>query len=231
MAVAGATGLIGRALVLQASARQGLSAGRRANVLALVREGRSARSAEQPWPKGVQSLPVDYARLGQAEATPLPTIDLALCALGTTIAVAGSQTAFRAVDLDAVLAFATAARAAGAQRLAVVSSMGADANSRVFYNRVKGEAEQALIAMGWPRLVIARPSLLIGDRAALGQATRPGELIAQRLAPALAWLTPRRLRPIAADIVARAMWRAVMADGPAVQLLLNDELQRLGQGN
>ena len=114
-----------------------------------------------------------------------------------------------------------------ASRLAVVSAMGASARSAVFYNRVKGEMEQALIALDLPRLVIAQPALLLGERASLGQASRPGEALAQRWLPRLAHLLPRRLRPIRADAVALAMIAALAADGDVVSRLSSDRLQAL----
>lgn len=226
VAVAGASGLVGGALLrsLQADPRVG-------QVLALRRRppahGATAPEASHP-PAKLRWLLQDPARLGPPGATPLPPLDIAFCALGTTIAQAGSQAAFRAVDLDAVLAFAHAAQAAGAQRFGLVSALGADAGSRVFYNRVKGEAEAALQAMGWPRLVIAQPSLLLGNRAALGQTARPAEQWAQRLSPALGWLLPQRVRPIPAEVVARALHRALLADGPALQVLPSDQLLASG---
>lgn len=220
VAVAGASGLIGRALLHGLAADPAVG-----TVHAVLR--RAPAAGVLPEAK-VRPLFVDPATLGHAGTPALPPLDAAFCALGTTIKVAGSQAAFRAVDLDAVLAFAQAARAAGAQRLGVVSALGADLNSAVFYNRVKGEAEAALIAMGWPRLVIARPSLLLGDRATLGQPVRPGEQLAQRLTPAIGWLLPRRLRPIRAEVVARALLRTVAADGAALQILESDALQALG---
>jgi uncharacterized protein YbjT (DUF2867 family) len=118
---------------------------------------------------------VDFARLPA-----LPAVDDVYVALGTTIKVAGSRAAFRQVDFDFVVDTARAARAAGATRLAVVSAMGADARSRVFYNRVKGEMEAAIAQLGYESVVIARPSLLLGDRAALGQPARSGETWATR---------------------------------------------------
>ena len=118
-----------------------------------------------------QVLVVDYAALPK-----LPAATSALCCLGTTIKTAGSQAAFRAVDFDAVIAFAQAAQRAGVQRFAVVSALGANAKSGNFYSRVKGEMEAALMALGFKTLVIARPSLLAGDRAALGQPLRRGLL-------------------------------------------------------
>lgn len=225
VAVAGASGLVGRALLhsLQNDPRVG-------RVLALLR--RAPEPEPRPAPTGhpakLHRLVQDPARLGLPGAAPLPPLDMAFCALGTTIAQAGSQAAFRAVDLDAVLAFARAARAAGAQRFGLVSALGADAHSRVFYNQVKGEAEVALQAMGWPRLVIAQPSLLLGDRQALGQTARPAEQWAQRLSPALGWLLPQRVRPIPAEVVAQALHRALLDDGPALQVLPSDRLLALG---
>ena len=179
-------------------------------------------------PDGITPLLLDPARLGQPGAPTLPPIDAAFCALGTTIKVAGSQAAFRAVDHDAVLAFAAAARSAGATRFGLVSALGADARSAVFYNRVKGEVEATLRAQGWPRLVIARPSLLLGDRAALGQPERPGERWGQRLMPAIGGLVQGRWRPITAVVVARALHRALLAEGPAVEVLDNARLHALG---
>lgn len=91
-------------------------------------------------------------------------VDTAFCCLGSTIKQAGSQEAFRAIDHDLILAFARRARELGARHLVVISALGANPNSSVFYNRVKGETEEALKAMGWPQLTIARPSLLLGAR-------------------------------------------------------------------
>jgi uncharacterized protein YbjT (DUF2867 family) len=104
-----------------------------------------------------------------------------------------------------VLAYARACRAAGVRRFGVVSALGANAGSGNFYSRVKGEAEEALRGVGFEQLVIARPSLLIGDRAALGQPVRAGEQWGERVAGWLGPLVPRGLRPIAAATVARAL--------------------------
>ncbi|MBP6900725.1 MAG: NAD(P)H-binding protein [Burkholderiaceae bacterium] len=225
VAVAGASGLIGRALVaaLAADARVAV-------VHALLRRPLTD-AAWAAAPAGrIQPLIADPLRLGQPDGPALPALDLAFCALGTTIKTAGSQAAFRAVDLDAVLAFAGAARAAGARRFGLVSALGADARSAVFYNRTKGQAEQGLRAMHWPRLVIARPSLLLGDRQALGQPTRRGEWLAQRLMPALGGLLPGKLRPIRAETVARALQHTLLDEDshPPLRVLESDALQRLG---
>ncbi len=154
--------------------------------------------------------------------------DAAACALGTTIAVAGSQAAFRAVDFDAVLAFARAARAAGARRLAVVSSLGADRKSPSFYSRTKGEMEVAVAGLGFESVIVARPSLLTGDRGALAQPARTGERLAQWLAAPLSPLIPRAFRPIPAATVARALHRALLQAEPGLRILDSATLQLLG---
>jgi uncharacterized protein YbjT (DUF2867 family) len=164
---------------------------------------------------------VDFARLEGK----LPAVDDVFIALGTTIAVAGSEGAFRAVDFDAVVATARAARAAGATRLALVSALGADASSRVFYNRVKGEAEAAVRELGFASVAIARPSLLLGDRESLGQPARPMEALAMRFSRPLAWLTPRAVRPIAAADVAAALVAATARGQPGVRILASADMQ------
>jgi uncharacterized protein YbjT (DUF2867 family) len=158
----------------------------------------------------------------------LPAADAAFCALGTTIAIAGSQAAFRAVDLDAVVTFARACRAAGVPRFALVSALGAAAGSGNFYSRVKGEAEDAVRALGFEVLVIARPSLLLGDRAALGQPERRGERWGGRVAGWLGPLVPAAVRPIAAATVARALVTTLHRAAPGVTVLDSAALQRAG---
>src|SRR4051812_2532198 len=175
--LAGASGLIGRALLDTL-----LSPGRTEHIAVLARRPLAGEHARDP---RVSVRIGDLATLA-AGATGVRDVYIAL---GTTIKVAGSEAAFRAVDFDLVVAVARAARSAGARRLAVVSALGADARSRVFYNRVKGEAEEALAALGYESLVIAQPSLLIGDRESLGQPTRRFEVLAARLStPVLSWV-------------------------------------------
>ena len=179
---------------------------------------------------GRRPPPFEHARLQHhasdlREIPPLPPLDAAFIALGTTIDVAGSQAAFRAVDHDAVLAVASAARAAGATRLGVVSAMGADARSRIFYNRVKGETEDALAALDFPTLVIARPSLLLGDRASLAQPKRRGEGIGATLSAWLRPFIPVNYRAIRAEDVAQALVHAVAQGAPGRRVLLSGQIQ------
>ena len=150
-------------------------------------------------------------------------VDIAFCCLGTTIKQAGSEAAFRAVDHDLVLAFAARARARalGARHLLVISALGADAHSPVFYNRVKGELEAALQAQDWPQLTIVRPSLLLGAR----REFRLGERL---LAPLARWI-PGKYRGIKACTLAHALWRLALEEQDGTRIIESDQLRRLGR--
>ena len=148
--ITGASGLVGghalRLLLADPGCSQVASLGR--------------RTLELKDPKLRQAV-VDFDKLELAGPF---DFDEAFCCLGTTIRKAGSQEAFRKIDFEATLAFARLAKRSGATRFYLVSSTGADARSRVFYSRVKGEIEAALHAVGFDTLVILRPSLLLGER-------------------------------------------------------------------
>jgi uncharacterized protein YbjT (DUF2867 family) len=207
--LAGASGLVGRALRAQWPGPQPLHL--------LVR---------RPMPEAAPAQRmhvVDFAAL-----PPLPHAEWGLCCLGTTLKAAGSPAAFREVDFDAVLAFARACRGAGVKRLAVVSALGADSASANFYNRVKGEMEAAVAEVGFASTVIARPSLLTGDRGALGQPARLGEALGIALTRPIAGLIPKAWRPIEAARVARALLCALAEGQPGVRVLSSGEMQTFG---
>lgn len=210
--LAGATGLVGRALLPLLEQSEAYSL-----VHVLVRRAVSGIEAH---PK-LTFQTVDFAHLPQ----PFPKVDDVYIALGTTIKVAGSEAAFRQVDFDFVVNTARAARAAGAHRLALVSALGADPNSRVFYNRVKGDMQASVAGLGYESITIAQPSLLMGDRAALGQPVRSGEVWATRLFAPVMWLVPRGVRPIQASAVASAMLAATLAGKPGLRLLSSGQMQ------
>lgn len=210
--LAGATGLVGREILRALLADPAV-----AEIHAL------ARRAVAPSDPRVRAHLVDFATLPS-----LPPVDEVYLALGTTIRLAGSEAAFRAVDLDANLAVARQAAAAGATRAGLVSAVGADPQSKVFYNRVKGELEAALTPL-FATLVIAQPSLLLGDRASLNQPLRWGERLATPVARLVSPLLPGRYRPVAASAVAQALVRTVPA-AQGMRVLASDELAAIGRG-
>lgn len=141
--------------------------------------------------------------------------DAAFSCLGTTMKQAGSKEAFYAVDHDLCLRSGQWSRQLGVQHFVVVTAMGASLSSPVYYNRVKGEVEQDLAKLGFARLTIMQPSLLLGER---GGPSRPGEAIGIALAPVFAPLMAGPLspyRPVRAGMVAAAMLAAACAPAAA----------------
>jgi uncharacterized protein YbjT (DUF2867 family) len=189
--VAGASGLVGGQLLQLL-----LADGAYARVVALGRRQVAARH-----PKLEQRV-VDFGTLDTF--SDMPRADDVFCCLGTTIKAAGSQAAFRMVDHDYVLGFARVGRRAGARQLLLVSAIGADPASRIFYSRVKGEVETAVRQLPYEGIQIFRPSFLMGDRADVRLADRVALPLARALAPLL-FGPLRRYRPIHAADVARAM--------------------------
>jgi uncharacterized protein YbjT (DUF2867 family) len=154
-------------------------------------------------------------------------VDAVFCCLGTTIKAAGSQEEFRRVDHDYPLAAARLASGRGAPHFLIVTALGADAGSGVFYNRVKGEVERDVSALPFAGVTIARPSLILGERT--GRRTAEG--LAQKLAPVLnpLLLGPlRRYRAIPAESIARALVRLARKGSAGVRVVENDELAALG---
>lgn len=210
--IAGATGLVGREILVKLLADP--------TVVAVHSLGRRPLAIAHP---KLTAHRVDFAALPL-----LPPADEVYLALGTTIKVAGSQAAFRAVDLHANLAVATAALAAGVKKVGLVSAMGADARSKVFYSRVKGELENALAQMPFDGVTIARPSMLVGNRKVLGQPVRRGEVWASAVGKVLGFLIPANYKPIKAVTVAKALLRTVPS-GTGTLVLLSGAMQQNAQ--
>jgi uncharacterized protein YbjT (DUF2867 family) len=156
-----------------------------------------------PHPKLENPL-VDFEHL-PADA-PWWSVDGVICTLGTTIRKARSQEAFRRVDYDYPLAVARFARQHGAQAFSLNSATGADPGSRFFYNRVKGEVEEALRAVEFPSLTIVRPALIGGDR----DEFRPVEFMAMRVLRLAEPLLPRRYRIVPHERLARVLLEAAV---------------------
>ncbi|MGE3840230.1 MAG: NAD(P)H-binding protein [Vicinamibacterales bacterium] len=210
--LAGATGLVGRACL-----RALLDNDAYSDVVVLSR-----RSLDLTHQRLRVQL-VDFERpdrLRPVEA------DDAFCALGTTMARAGSEAAFRAVDYLAVLAVADLALEGGARQFVLVSSVGADPVASNFYLAVKGEAEAAVSKRSFASVHILRPGLLLGDR----QERRPAERLMRAIAPALnpLLLGPlTRYRAIPAELVGRAMVAAALRGRPGVSVLHYPEMLQL----
>lgn len=209
--VAGSTGLVGsRLLVLLATAPE------YSRVVALARRPLTATSAKVERRDAnfehLETLLADLADAGDR-------LDV-YCCLGTTLRAAGARAAFRRVDHDYVLAIARWAERVEARRFLSISALGADARSRVFYNRVKGETERALQSSDLRSLVIARPSLLEGDRAHM----RLGEQLTLLATRPLRNLIPARVRPIGADDVAAALLLAARDVAPP-SIMANASMQ------
>lgn len=197
--IAGATGLVGSAIARELAGRLGFRA------TALVRRPAPAL------PAAIEQIVCDFARLD--DLAPVPGVSTVFCALGTTIAKAGSKDAFRAVDYDAVLALGRFGKRSGARRFLLVSSVGASLWSANFYLRVKAETERDLAALEYDSLDIFRPSFLLGRREEARAGEAAGIAMARMIGPLLAGPL-EKYRAIEAATVARAMVEAaVRADG------------------
>lgn len=205
--VAGATGMMGRQLVqllLEDPAYQ--------RIIVLVR-----RNMGISHPKLVEKQ-VSFDRLkSELDASVLKDADV-FCTLGTTMQQAGSKEAFRKVDHEYPLALAKAALQHGAASYVIVTAMWASEQSRMFYTRVKGQLERDLLSLGLPRLVILRPSLLIGDREDESFGDRATALVFRLIDPLL--IGPlARMKAIQCKGVAQAMVMMAHESGPAVEVL------------
>lgn len=206
--LAGASGLIGREVLGQLLERP--------DVAQVVTPGRRKPAVASPKVLAITSDLADPTALEALDATlarVAPHLDVFFCCLGTTLRAAGSKPAFLAVDRDLIIRLATLARRLGARHAVVVSSVGASAQSGNFYLRVKGETERLLSGLGFERLDILRPGLLLGQR----DEHRPGERWAQRIMPVLNPLLPgglSRYRAIPATTVASAMVALLDAHAP-----------------
>ena len=191
--LAGATGLVGSHLL--------------EFLLAAAEWDRVVTLGRRTAPAQHDKLEQRVVDLGAVEAAAdLPHADDVFCSLGSTIKQAGSQEAFRRVDHDYVVGLARAGVSAGATQFLLVSAVGADPESRIFYSRVKGETEMDVRKLPYRAIQIFRPSMLLGERAEV----RLGERIAMMTAPLLPFVLVgrlRRYRPIQARDVARAMVR------------------------
>ena len=202
----GATGLVGREVL-----RLALMDARVSRVVAPVRKAMPAHAK-------LDAPLVDFDRL-PADA-PWWRADAVICTLGTTMKAAGTRQVFSRVDHGYPLAVARLALAAGTPTYALNSAAGANAASRLFYNRVKGELERDLEQLGFASLTHVRPGLIGGER----DEARAGEGAALRLLRVLGPVLPRRWRINPAPRIASALLEAAMAAAPGVHIVSSEQL-------
>lgn len=210
--LAGATGLVGSAVLplLLADARVG-------KVIVLVRK----------------QLPQTHPDLEQWQGEALldalrpVAVDAVICCLGTTIRKAGSQAAFIAVDKDLPVGLARWAKAQGTPAYCIISAMGADARSRIFYNRVKGELEQELEDIGFDRLALFQPSVISGPRSEMRLGERMASGLLKLLGPLLAG-SMANYRVMPHRVLAKALVSAAWIPGSGVHRYRYREIMRLG---
>lgn len=205
--VIGGTGLVGNQLI------QLLLADGRYTVTALVRK---------PMPINHQLLTQVVFNFEKPDQS-LVLADDIFCCLGTTIKKAGSKPAFYKVDFEYVLSIARIAHANGATGFVLISSMGANKDAAVFYNKVKGAIEAAVTGIGYKSLFILRPSILLGNRTEV----RIGEKIGKAIMSFIAVAIPKKYRPIEARQVAKAMIACVTSGKTGVHILESDALAEL----
>ena len=208
--IAGASGLVGSQLLTLL-----LASDRYAKVIAVGR-----RPLPQVHPKLEQRI-LDFDELEQQRLTLIA--DDIFCCLGTTMKQAGSREAFYKVDYLYVVKLAAITASNFAAQFLVVSAMGADAKSSIYYSRVKGEMEQAVRETSFRVIHFFRPSLLLGDRAEKRIGEQIGSVLLTLLRPLLVGPL-RKYQPIEAATVARAMLQAAEEDGGGVRVHLSDEI-------
>ena len=145
------------------------------------------------------------------------------CAMGTTIGKAGSEAAFRKVDFDIPLRVAKLTANNGAKQFLLVSSLGADANSSIFYSRVKGELEEALKTAGFETVLIFRPSILLGDRKERRYGEEIGRFVAEKL-PFVFFGPLKKYRGTPVDVLAKQMVHDAQQKIKGVRIFENEEI-------
>jgi uncharacterized protein YbjT (DUF2867 family) len=205
--VIGATGLVGAEVVRNLATRDEVH-----EVIALVRRAPSARPSAK-----VSFRVVDFDHLDPFDDA--FRVDAVVSALGTTARATPDPEAYRHIEFAIPLDVMTRAHQHGARRAALVSTIGANARSRATYLRQKGELEDAVRALGWERLVIARPSTLIGSR--------PDFRFNERLGVWAGPLLPARYKPVRGGQVAAAVVEALLREGAREEVLDNVTLRQV----
>jgi uncharacterized protein YbjT (DUF2867 family) len=209
--IAGATGLVGDQLLSRL-----LSASRYSTVIALTRRPLAMNHAK------LHTVISDFHDLDSVLAQVKP--DDVYCCLGTTMARAGSKKKFYEVDFEFPYALAKITSGLGAKQYLLVSALGADKNSRIYYNKVKGEVEAAIRSVPFDCIHILRPSLLLGPRTE----KRPGEDVAKFFHKIFAFVIPEKYKAIDAGKVAEAMLTLASKDQSGTFIHESKKIQHFG---
>jgi uncharacterized protein YbjT (DUF2867 family) len=212
VAIAGASGLIGKIVT------EKLISQKHHHVLTLTRRLFLPPASHE---KLYQNLVMDWDHWQAQDLN----AQIFICCLGTTIKKAGSQANFRKVDFEYVQKFAEAAKKSHAQKFILVSALGANEQSNIFYNKIKGETENMLMSFQFNSLAILRPSLLLGER----EENRPGEKLAQKLSPIFNLLLRgplEKYQAISADEVATVITKLVDQTWQGLKILESDQIKK-----
>lgn len=211
--IVGATGLIGKNCLYQL-----LETKEYTRIIALVRKPLAIKHHQ------LEQVIVDFDKLDSYKDQMIA--DDVFCCLGTTIGVAGSQENFRKVDFDYPVKVAEICIHQGATQFLLVSAMGADAKSSIFYSRVKGDVEQAITNLNYKSFQIFRPSLLMGNR----KEVRIGEIIGKVVMKGLGFLfigPLKKYKAIEGETVAKAMVKAAIGENTGKRIFQSDEIASL----
>ncbi len=212
--IAGATGLVGNELLQQ------LIRGRQYHTISIL-----SRHEVETTSKRVETIIVDYDQLTDKQ---IPKVDDVFCCLGTTMNKAGSKNAFRKVDYDYPLRVAEITSRKGAQQYLLVSAMGADESSYIFYNQVKGEVEAAIAKLGFDSFCVFRPSMLLGERTETRIGEQIGQAVMQGVAPLMVGAL-KKYQAIPAETVAETMVHVAKKELDGVYIFESDKIQELAK--
>ena len=213
--VIGATGLVGKELVLTL-----LESPEFSKIIVWVRTT-----------TGIEHLKLkeSFPDFDQLDHEPIPAdVDCIFCCLGTTIKKAKTQEAFRKVDYSYPLMLAKNAKQNQVPQFLIISAMGADESSRVFYSKTKGQLESELKQLQLDSLTIFRPSLLLGKR----QEFRLGEEVAALASRTLPFLFKgpfKKYKPIKGKVVAEAMYVCALKEKRGVNLIAAQEIEEIAK--
>ncbi|MBM3186231.1 MAG: NAD(P)H-binding protein [Bacteroidetes bacterium] len=215
--IIGASGLIGNEVLKLALENKEIG-----HVTILVR-----KSLNVNHPK-LNEVISDFKNLNDLESK--ITGDALICCLGTTRKKTPNLEEYKAIDFGLTINIAQLGQKQNFQQVHLISAIGADSNSKIFYNKLKGETEQAIIKINFPQTIIYRPSLLIGKR----NEFRLGELIAKKLAPIFdifLFGSLKKYHSISAKTIAKAVLNRILSEGEKIQVLEFNEIIHLNRNS